>query len=248
MTASLEIAAGVAILGIVFAAGAVAGYQRRRRRRARRLRDDERLLTLMNGMSATMAHQVRNPLSSLKGHAQLLSRHLPVSGLQDHAERIVHESVRVEKAVADLVRLWSLKQWSPREIDPARVVGEWVGSVGDADVRADMSGAPASWAMDPDRVVSALDALLTVARRDAPAPASIDVVLFEYAGLLVLLLGTLEAARRAAPPTDGRIDRDSALGSPFAIAQLVAHQHEGWFSATRGTDGAPLFCLALGRL
>jgi two-component system, NtrC family, sensor histidine kinase HydH len=246
MIPRLEIAAGVALLAIAFAAWAIAGYQRRRRRRARRLRDDERLLTLMNGMSATMAHQVRNPLSSLKGHAQLLSRHLPAPELQDQAERIVHESLRVEKAVADLVRLWSLKRWSPRQIDPARFVGEWAGSVPDARIRTDTSRAPASWAMDPDRVINALESLLVAIRRDVPPPAPIDLVLLEYGGSLVLLMGTLEAAGSAAP-TKAR-ERDSAHGSPFAIAQLVARQHEGWFSTGRGIDGAPLFCLVLGRL
>ncbi len=65
-----------------------------------------RRLAALGEMSAVVAHELRNPLASLKGHAQLLAEALPADG-REHgkAERIVREAVRLERLCEDLLGL-----------------------------------------------------------------------------------------------------------------------------------------------
>lgn len=59
---------------------------------------DRRLVTL-GEMSAVLAHEIRNPLAALKGHAQLLVERLDRPGAErDKAERLVSETRRLERS------------------------------------------------------------------------------------------------------------------------------------------------------
>ena len=57
----------------------------------RRAEREQRLVAL-GGMSSVMAHELRNPLASLKGHAQLLVEDLENDKHRKKAERIVAEA------------------------------------------------------------------------------------------------------------------------------------------------------------
>lgn len=75
--------------------------------RARLIRDVEksRHLASLGEMSGVLAHQVKNPLQSLKGHAQLLVEQLPPGTPQaSKAGVVVAEAVRLERLVEELLR------------------------------------------------------------------------------------------------------------------------------------------------
>ncbi|MBT8208283.1 MAG: hypothetical protein KJO18_08425 [Acidimicrobiia bacterium] len=79
--------------------------------RAMRNREDlmlqlekERHLASVGEMSAVLAHEIRNPLASLKGHAQLLLESSePGSAAEKKSERVVSAAVRLEKLTAGLL-------------------------------------------------------------------------------------------------------------------------------------------------
>jgi two-component system sensor histidine kinase HydH len=75
------------------------------RRRAReRERERERRLASLGEMSAVLAHEIRNPLASLKGNAQLLAASLPAGEKpRAKADRVVDEAVRLERLTQDLL-------------------------------------------------------------------------------------------------------------------------------------------------
>jgi signal transduction histidine kinase len=54
-------------------------------------------------MSSVMAHELRNPLASLKGHAQLLVEDLTNEKQHAKGERIVFEAERLEQLTTSLL-------------------------------------------------------------------------------------------------------------------------------------------------
>ncbi|MBI1909500.1 MAG: PAS domain-containing protein [Deltaproteobacteria bacterium] len=60
-------------------------------------------LALMGTIAAGLAHEIRNPLSGIKGAAQLISRHSTGNKLKEFCEIILRESERVNRLVGDLL-------------------------------------------------------------------------------------------------------------------------------------------------
>lgn len=71
---------------------------------ASRLAERDRQLRALGEMSSIMAHELRNPMASLKGHAQLLAEDLSGEH-RDRAEQVVTEAVRLEKLTTELLEL-----------------------------------------------------------------------------------------------------------------------------------------------
>src|SRR5262249_56260079 len=92
-------------------------------RRAEQLQEaaerDRRLVTL-GEMSAVLAHEIRNPLAALKGHAQLLLERLGDAGApREKAARVVAEAQRLERLTEDLLSFVRSTHLPPLPRDPA---------------------------------------------------------------------------------------------------------------------------------
>jgi len=103
-TVAIGALAAIALLGI-----AVWLVRRELRRRSQeRELERKRRLESLGEMSAVLAHEIRNPLASLKGNAQLLAQMLAKKADPDDkprakADRVVEEAVRLEKLTQDLL-------------------------------------------------------------------------------------------------------------------------------------------------
>uniref|UniRef100_A0A831UCP5 histidine kinase n=1 Tax=Geobacter metallireducens TaxID=28232 RepID=A0A831UCP5_GEOME len=106
----------VVILSLLVTAWTMAGLLYRYGRREQRHREEmarrERLAHL-GEMGAVIAHEVRNPLSGIKGYAQLLQERVTDGEARGFAGLIVAESIRLERLVNDLL-LYSRQ--GPREM------------------------------------------------------------------------------------------------------------------------------------
>lgn len=114
-SAHLDTQGRIILLGSLLSAAAVLALAvllvRATDARARLVADVEknRHLASLGEMAGVLAHQVKNPLQSLKGHAQLLVEQLPrdtphAQKAADKAGVVVAEAVRLEKLVEELLR------------------------------------------------------------------------------------------------------------------------------------------------
>ena len=163
------IVALAALLALIAAAIVLWRLSRRAEQLQESAERDRRLVTL-GEMSAVLAHEIRNPLAALKGHAQLLLERLGDAGApREKAARVVAEAQRLERLTEDLLSFVRSSQVSPVPVDPAAVLREAVRDVDPAQIDVDTAAAPPSWRLDPVRMHQALVNLLRNAVDASPA-------------------------------------------------------------------------------
>jgi len=96
---------------------------------------EKKMLASLGEMSALLAHELRNPLGALKGHAQLLVEDLEDEGIdQSRAERLVYEATRLEEIVSKLLAFVRSGELEPTEVGVMRVVKDVVSRVDHAQI------------------------------------------------------------------------------------------------------------------
>ncbi len=141
----------------------------RGREAAERRRAEQRQLAALGEMSAVLAHEIRNPVTSLKGHAQLLAERLPAAGRERaKAERIVAEAKRLEALSADLLDFCRTGPLDRRPVDPAELLRDAAAAAGDRRLEISAGGAPASWSLDPLKMQQVLVNVLRNACQASP--------------------------------------------------------------------------------
>jgi two-component system sensor histidine kinase HydH len=79
-------------------------------------------LAQLGTLSAVLAHEVRNPLSGIKGYAQLLEEKLPPGENRSFAACIVREALRLEDLVRDLLSYARPPSLHIEAVDPREMV------------------------------------------------------------------------------------------------------------------------------
>ncbi len=148
LTLGIGALAAASLLGV-----AIVLVRREARRNAlEREREHERRLASLGEMSAVLAHEIKNPLASLKGNAQLLASMLPAGEKpRSKAERVVDEAVRLETLTNDLLQFVRTGAIRREPVDPGQVVREAATSI-KGDVTIDTSRAPRTWSLDAGRI------------------------------------------------------------------------------------------------
>jgi two-component system sensor histidine kinase HydH len=200
-------------------------------------------------MSAVLAHEIRNPLASLKGHAQLLEESLP-DGTRDRAKagRVVREAVRIERLTTDLLAFVRSGTLAPRKADPRAVVRAAIESAGDSRVTLDDEGAPAEAPIDDERVRGALENLIRNAREAAPEGA-IEIRMTQDDGMLEIRVRDHGPGIR--PGDEEKIfepfhtTRVQGTGLGLAVSRRIAEAHEGSLTAANTAGGGAVFTMRL---
>src|SRR5262249_30131974 len=120
------------------------------RQREERTRERERRLASLGEMSAVLAHEIRNPLASLKGNAQLLAASLDDKA-RTKAERVVADAKRLEQLTTDLLAFVRTGDLQRAPSAPGALVREAAGSV-DATIAVEDAAAPQAWSLDAARI------------------------------------------------------------------------------------------------
>jgi two-component system sensor histidine kinase HydH len=216
---------------------------------AERGREQQRRLSVLGGMSAVLAHEIRNPLASLKGNAQLLAERTPEGSRErQRAERVVTEAQRLEALTGDLLDFARSGPIERVATDPGqllRLAAEDAG--GGSELR--IEGAPNSWPLDAARVRQALANLILTARQMSPEDRPPVASISRENGRLIY------EVRDFGPglPEGGEerifepffTTRTTGTGLGLAVARRVAEMHGGSISATTHPQGGALFRIEL---
>ncbi len=240
---------GVASLALVAVAVGLWRFSLREERMKATMERDRRLASL-GEMAAVLAHEIRNPLTSMKGHAQLLAERLDAGTPErGKADRVVGEAVRLEQLTADLLSFIRSENIERRSVDPRAVAEAAAEDVGREHVEIDAAGAPAAWSLDPRLLQQALANLLRNALQATPNgdPATLSIA--EEDGRLVYAVrdrgeGIDEADREKIfePFYTTRV-RGTGLG--LSVARRIVTLHRGAIETVNHPEGGAVFRMAI---
>jgi two-component system sensor histidine kinase HydH len=222
-----------------------------REARERERRERERQLALLGEMSAVLAHEIRNPLASLKGTAQLLGEQLEASSpLQKKIARIVGEAKRLEDLSSTLLDLVRSSSVEPQPVDPGKLVLDAAQAFAAGRVVVDASAAPERWSLDALRFEQVLKNLLQNALQASPASVPpVEVWVGVEQGQLAvrvrdhgvgLSAGSEQEIFKAFHTT-----RAQGTGLGLAVARRIVELHGGQLTASNHPDGGAVFSLRI---
>jgi two-component system sensor histidine kinase HydH len=215
-----------------------------------RIMEEQRRLSTLGELSAVLAHEIRNPLASLKGHAQLLAERTSEDAPeQKRVTRIVTEAQRLEDLTVDLldfVRTGPLNQTSVPVEDFLQGV---VSAAGEDAVRLDTTRAPERWGLDAPRMRQVLTNLLDNAVEASPEGRPVDVVASKEGSSLVITFRDHgdgieeENLDRIFEPFF--TTRTNGTGLGLAVARRIVELHGGTLTARSIPDGGAEFRVTL---
>jgi len=233
--------AAAALLGVAI----VMILRESQRRRDEREAEHARRLASLGEMSAVLAHEIKNPLASLKGNAQLLAAMLPPDEKpRRKADRIVDEAMRLEQLTIDLLQFVRTGAIERTAVDPIAIVTDAVG--GRAPLELDR--APRSWKLDAGRFREVVANLVDNALA-AAGEGKVAVRLDQRGREMVLEV----ADRGPGVPEDQRdkifepfvTGKTRGTGLGLAVTRRIVELHGGTIEVLSNPGGGALFRVAI---
>ena len=161
---------------ILMAAGVLFWNQARAQEKNQLHLEQQRRLSTLGEMSAVLAHEIRNPLTSLKGHAQLLAERFDAEQPCGRKVRtIVEEANRLEQLTTDLLGFVRSGTLDRRSTPLRLLIEDLRREAGEDHLRLDDADAPASWSLDPARLRQVLSNLIHNAIQASPAGSPVEL-------------------------------------------------------------------------
>jgi two-component system sensor histidine kinase HydH len=248
MNRTAIVGAGAVLVLLGFAA--VLSVRAARRSRHDQRAEQERRLMALGQMSGVMAHELRNPLASLKGNAQLLGEMLP-TGTREHAkaELVVREAERLERLTQDLLSFVREGELARREVSPTALVDRAIEGMPRERIVVDAADAPPTLWVDEARLAAAVGNLVRNALQSTDGAEAVHVKVAARGG------GALVEVRDRGPGIaagdEERIfepfftTRIHGTGLGLAVARRAVEQHGGTLRAESPRDGGALFRVVL---
>jgi two-component system sensor histidine kinase HydH len=254
LTLGVGALAAAALLGVAF----VLIRREARRRADAEARERERRLASLGEMSAVLAHEIKNPLASLKGNAQLLARMLPGGDKpRAKADRVVDEAMRLEQLTNDLLQFVRTGTINRAATDPAQLARDAAATVrrklnptaddsqvvgSGAQITVATDAAPETWSLDAGRIRQVLINLLDNAVAAGPP---VTVAVRRERDHLVLEV----ADRGPGVPDDNRdkifepffTGKTQGTGLGLAIVRRVVELHHGTIAVYPNPGGGAMF-------
>lgn len=211
----------------------------------------EQRLVALGSMSSVMAHELRNPLASLKGHAQLL-----VEDLEDDADtkrraraaRVVSEAERLELLTTSLLDFVRDGPMDRATVSPRELVDRALADLPRERVKVDLDAAPSTLEIDLARLARALHNLVDNALQASPDDAVELRVAADGDGAVLTVRDRgpgLPAGSEAQIFEPFMTTRVRGTGLGLAVARRIAAQHDGTLTGENHAAGGAIFTLRL---
>ena len=243
------VAAGAAIVLVGFAYALARNASRLAAIEQRTAR--EQRLVALGSMSSVMAHELRNPLASLKGHAQLLAEQLEGDDkAKKKADRVVAEAQRIEDLTTSLLDFVRDGPIERTDVTPASLVERALADLprDRIDVVLDRDDAAAQpMVIDEPRLARAVHNLIDNALKAAEDASRVEVAIVRAReGREVVITvrdhgpGIADGSQMFEPFVTTRV-RGTGLGLP--VARRIAEQHGGTLIGENHPGGGAVFTL-----
>lgn len=211
--------------------------------------ENERHLATLGQMSAVLAHEIRNPLAALKGHAQLLAESLPEGKPRTKAERVVREAIRLEDLTNGLLAFVRTGVIERRAIDPLAPLRAAIAETKPDRITLDADSAPETWKLDRGRMQQVLSNLLRNAFQASPDDANVVARVTRTRDGLVYEIRDhgkgIEPGQERAIFEAFHTKRTHGTGLGLAVAKRVVQLHGGTIHAKNHPEGGALFRIVL---
>jgi two-component system sensor histidine kinase HydH len=213
--------------------------------------EQQRHLAVLGEMSAVLAHEIRNPLAALKGHAQLAYERLADGSREKTCIGFVVECAnRLDELTSNLLSFARSGSIERSPVDPVELMRTAVRDVfGDSPIAVEADDAPTQWPLDGGRVRQALVNLLDNARQSSPTGIAPIARVGRQSDRLVFEIRDYGAGLPAG--REERIfdafftTRTNGTGLGLAVASRVAEMHGGEITARNLPDTGAMFRLSL---
>ncbi len=212
--------------------------------RMTRQAEHKRRLESLGQMSAVLAHEIRNPLASLKGNAQILQMLAKKSEQEDRPESkkiaakatlVVSESKRLEDLVNDLLDFAKTGSLHKESCDPLALLHSCVADNQELEIVS--TQAPKTWRLDRSRMQQVLRNILSNASQVSDT-ASATITVEDHA--LVFRIrdygpGISENPEQLFTPFFTKRSKGTGLG--LAVSKRLVELHGGTIEA-QNADGS----------
>jgi two-component system sensor histidine kinase HydH len=216
---------------------------------ARRAARDRHLASL-GAMSAVLGHEIRNPLASLKGHAQLLSESLPERDeSQAKVERIVADAVRLEEITSNLLEFVRSGDLHFERVDVADLVRNAMDAVDRERFQLRVGDGSTTATVDPARVTQTLINLLANAEQASAERA--EVAIYPHRDRIEITVSDrgpgIEIGQEQQIFEPFHTTRVRGTGLGLAVAKRIVEAHRGSIRAENRAEGGATFTVCLPR-
>ena len=216
---------------------------------ARRSERDRHLASL-GEMSAVLSHEIRNPLASLKGHAQLLSESLP-EGDESRAKvgRIIDDTVRLEELTSNLLQFVRSGELHCEPNDVAALVRAAIDAVDRERFELIVKDGSTRATVDAARLRQTLVNLLANAEHVSTEP--VEVTIEPHRSHIEIAVSDrgpgIEIGQEEQIFEPFHTTRVRGTGLGLAVAKRIVEAHRGSIRAQNRPEGGASFTISLRR-
>ncbi len=211
----------------------------------------ERRLASLGTMSAVVAHELRNPLATLKGHAQLLVEFLAAQPReQAQAQLVVDSAWRLERLSTSLLELARTGSVAREESSPVELVRAAVSTFDAAATQLEVNAAPQHWSLDPVRFQQVIINLVENGLQAAPGKPVVVRVGGERGRLIIEVNDRgpgVPLAERERIFEAFVTNKVKGIGLGLALARQVVALHGGTLAVSDAPGGGACFRVELPR-
>ncbi len=210
----------------------------------------QRRLASLGEMSAVLAHEIKNPLAALKGHAQLLEEGLePGTRHRRKAERVVREVTRLENLVLQLLDFVRSGRVECERVDLLALANEAAEAVGTERITLSIQPEALSAELDRGRMLQVLINLLRNALQASPAELPVELAITSgQEGLHIEVRDRGEGIpvdEQEAIFEPFRTHKTQGVGLGLAVARRIVELHGGKIRAFNRDGGGAVFHIVL---